>query len=220
MRFEFTLCIVLIISSPILSEQARAANSVEIVWISSTGSGTPGSSTIDAVAGDRLVAQVRITPDAGGVSGYATTLSFDADLADELDLVSATEMLPPPMALQLSPGVVRAMIESNGAQAGSVGEFEALNLSGGPTTGTMVAGELMFDVTANVATDGDDVTPGFSVIDGMGSNSYLGVTPVFVGAAVNLGATVVPSLSTSAMIVLALLLASFALLGTSIHQRC
>lgn len=155
-----------------------------------------------------------------GVSGYATTLSFDADLADELDLVSATEMLPPPMALQLSPGVVRAMIESNGSQAGSVGEFEALTFFGGPTTGTMVAGELTFDVTANVATDGDDVTPGFSVIDGMGSNSYLGVTPVFVGAAVNLGATVVPSLSTSAMIVLALLLASFALLGTSIHQRC
>jgi len=208
MNLRSFLAISLLILSPALAETARAT-SVEIVWTSTTGSGVPGGSSIDAVAGDRIIAEVRILPDTEGVRAYAVSVVFDSDMLNELDLVSATEFLPAQMEDNFSPGAVAATIESSNTAAGFVIEIEAVTLGNlGPTTGTMVAAELTFDVTANVTTDGNDVVPGaFNTGDGTGNNSLNLITPVFVGAAVNLGAPSVPILSTPALISMSLLMA-------------
>jgi hypothetical protein len=84
---------------PGVAQEAQAAIKVDVVWISTTGAGTPGGPSIDAAPGDQLVAEIRITPDGGGLAAYAISLEFDTDLGDELDLVSATEFLPGTMEL-------------------------------------------------------------------------------------------------------------------------
>ena len=64
----------------------------------------------------------------------------------------------------------------------------AASFAPGPTSGTFVAAELTFDVTANVSTDGDDVFSGaFNIAEdgGSGDNANAELTPVFGAARVN-----------------------------------
>jgi len=194
---------------------APAAVTIEFVWTSSTGAGVPGGASIAAVPGDQLVGEVRVTPDAGGVGAYSVSLAFDSDLGDELDLVGVSEFLPGVMEYNFSPGAVESTAESTGASAGSVDSIEAVVLTvPGPTSGSFVAAEVTFAVTANVATDGDDVFLGAfnSPVDGVGDNAYALVTPVFVHAAVDQGAVAIPSLSRPALVALPLCIALAALL--------
>jgi hypothetical protein len=185
---------------------AHAAASVAVVWTSTTGAGTPGSSSIDAAPGDQLVAEIRITADAAGVSVYGVSLEFDTDLENELDLVNATELLPAGMS-QLTSGVGSTQ-ESTAGQEGNALLFEAIKAGApGPTSTTVVAGQLTFDVTANVASDGDDVFSGkFGIQDGALDNAYTPFVPVFANASVNLLGAPVPSMSRPGMVVTALLL--------------
>ena len=203
-----TLFAVLLALTPGVVREAQAAIAVELVWTSTTGAGTTGGSSIDAAPGDQLVAEIRITPDSGGVAAYAVSLEFDTDLGDELNLVSFTEFLPAGMQASFSPGAVESAQESTGAQKGNVLTYESVTLSiAGPTSGTFVAGQVTFDVTANVTSDGNDVFVGpFNAnADGVGNNANVIVSPVFSGAAVNQVAAV-PTLSAWGMISMTLLL--------------
>ena len=200
------------------AQEAPAATAVGVVWTSTTGAGTPGGSSIDAAPGDQLVAQIRITPDGGGLAAYAVSLEFDTDLGDELDLVSVTEFLPGSMEFAITPGVDSTQ-ESTGAQKGYVYTYEAVTLTiPGPSGGTVVAGEVTFNVTPNVMSDGVDVLAGtFNInADGVGNNSNAIVSPVFSGAAVNSGAAAIPTLSEWGVIVMALLLLAT---GTIVWSR-
>jgi len=193
-----------------LSGDAQAATTVAFVWTSTTGAGTPGTSSIDAAPGDQLVGEVRITADAGGLVGYSVSLEFDTDLGNELDLVSATEPLPSGMNAHASSGVGSTQ-ESSAGQMGNVLSFDSLVLgSAGPTSGTLVAGVVTFDVTANVASDGADVFTGTFHVqrDGVGNNAYALVTPVFLNAAVNQlgGAPPVSGLLTPMLVVVSLVM--------------
>jgi hypothetical protein len=70
--------------------------------------------------------------------------------------------------------------------AENVGLFEASSFGGGPTSGTFVAGEVTFDVTANMRNDGADVFTGiFDPQDAVDNNAYALITPVFFNASVN-----------------------------------
>jgi MYXO-CTERM domain-containing protein len=182
------------------------------VWTSTTGAGTPGSSQIVAAPGDQLVGEIRVTPDAGGVGGYAVSLEFDTDLENELDLVSASETLPAGMDGNLSTGVVSPTQESTAGQVGRILSFEAVSLTAGPTSGTFVAGVVTFDVTANVANDGADVlTGGFNVdFDAVGDNANALVTPIYRSASVN-ASQPVPGLAPPILVALTLLLSLGAL---------
>jgi hypothetical protein len=166
---------------------ARAAVEVEVVWISTTGDGITGGASIGAEEGDQLVAEIRITPDAGGVSAYGISLEFDTDLKNELSLVSVTELLPTGMQFNLTTEDAASTQESSSSTKGHVLTIEAEALTTpGPTSGTFAVAHVTFDVTANVASDGDDVFTGsFGQQDGVGDNANQLVAPVFKDAAVN-----------------------------------
>lgn len=115
---------------------ARAQPTLELVWVSSTGSGTPGSSLIEASNGDTLVGQVRLTAGPEGIAGYAVSLEFDQALDDELDLVGATGFVPAGFDTNFLPNP-SSTSESSGSSAGSVYSFNAISASptpAGPST--------------------------------------------------------------------------------------
>jgi uncharacterized repeat protein (TIGR01451 family) len=137
---------------------------VEVIWTSTTGEGTPGSSAIVAAPGDELTAELLLTPAVVGLEGYGISIEFDTDLADELDLVSATGIAPtgiPPVG-----GNPESTQESSPSQRGNVLSFAA-----GPgelPVETLVIGELVLVVTENVLSDGIDVFSGvFTPTDGV-----------------------------------------------------
>ncbi len=204
-----TLFAVLLALTPGVVREAQAAIGVALAWKSTTGAGIPGGSSIDAAPGDRLVAEIIVTADGGGVAAIGTSLEFDFDLGNELDIDSVVEFLPLSMEFSITPGTVASTQESTGAQMGNVLTFEAVTLSiPGPTVGAFVLGEVTFDVTANVQTDGVDVRVGLFNLDadGVGNNANVIVNPVFSsGLAVNQVATI-PTLSEWGVIVMALLL--------------
>ena len=205
----FVLFLMLLFGAPTM---AAAQVQVALVWISTTGSGVTGSSDITASHGDALTAEIRVTADAAGVAGYAISLEFDRDLGDELDLVSTAEVdtvftTPNPLSA-MTVGVISTQ-ESSGSQLGNVIGYEGVTLFAAPVSQTFTIGTVTFVVTANVASDGDDLFTGaFSAeFDGIGNNANILVTDstVFGTASVNL-ASAVPALPPAAQIALLLLL--------------
>ena len=170
--------------------EVHAGTTVEIIWTATTGSGTPGSASIDAAPGDRLTGEVRISSsDRAGVAAYGISLSFDTDLGDELQLESVVELLPVGFTHNLTLGP-EATQESTAGQQGGIRTLEALSLvPGGTGLASAVAAEVTFRVTANVATDGEDVFTGaFSPgVDAVGDGDDVDITAavVFQGASVN-----------------------------------
>lgn len=71
--------------------QPAFATSIDLVWSSTTGSGTPGGASLDAQVGDRVGLTVMVVADAAGVSGASVSLEYDPSL---LAPVSVTELLP------------------------------------------------------------------------------------------------------------------------------
>jgi uncharacterized repeat protein (TIGR01451 family) len=137
---------------------------VEVIWTSTTGGGTPGSSAIEAEPGDELTAELWLTPAVVDLVGYELSIEFDTDLADELDLLSATGIAPtgiPPIG-----GNPQSTRESSPTQRGNVLSFAA-----GPgqlPAETLVIGEIVFVATENVLSDGLDVFSGvFAETDGV-----------------------------------------------------
>lgn len=168
---------------------ARAQTTVSFVWTGTTGAGTPGGVSIDAAPGDLLTGEIRIdTADPTGIAAYGISLAFDADLGDELDLESVTELLPAGFTHNLTPGP-QATHESTAAGQGAILTVEALSLAGGTGMAYAVAAEVVFRVTANVATDGTDVSTGilFYGVDaiGNGGDDDITSTATFQGASVD-----------------------------------
>jgi hypothetical protein len=178
--------------APGASGTAQAVVDVEFVWVSTTGSGTPGGSSIDADPGDELVGEIRISADPGGIFAYGVSLEFDPELGNELDFVSATEGLGP-FDANLTSGLTWNFLstaqESSAAQAGRVLTFEAVTYPGGsgPTAVSFIAGTMTVLVTGNVWTDGEDVVTGtfHTGVDGVGNNALQLVAPNFLTASVN-----------------------------------
>jgi hypothetical protein len=63
----------------IVASVASAAPSVSLVWTGTSGSGTPGSSSIASVVGDTLTLDILITADSDGVN--ASGVSYDLNTA-------------------------------------------------------------------------------------------------------------------------------------------
>jgi hypothetical protein len=205
MKLLFGICLTAILG---LASAAQAVVNVEVIWASTTGSGIVGGSSINAHPGDQLVAHIRVTPDAGGVAGQGSSIQFDVDLGDELNLLGVTELLPPGMEFNLNPGVESTQ-ESTEGQLGNVLSFESVAVSiNGPAAGSYVAAEVTFEVTANVVTDGADVFVGeFNDIDAMIDNGNAIITPAYGSASVDLAGSGVPALSAPSVVVASLLLA-------------
>jgi hypothetical protein len=110
------------------------------------------------------------------------------------------------MEYNLAPGV-NSTLESTPSTPGGVFSMEAVCLScDGPTVGTIVAGTVTFQVTANVANDGDDVLTGTfnDASDGLSNNALLPIEDaVFVSAIVNEGPLTIPALPHAGILVAA-----------------
>ena len=181
----------------ILPREAIAITIVDLVWIATTGSGVTGSSSIAAVNGDTLTAEVRVTADAAGIDAIALSLRFDATFDDELNLISATETCTVVSCGGMTPitSGVLGTVESTLASAGSVFTMEAGTLGTGPSNTTFTLGTVVFQVN-NVAADGVDVVPFFNPpIDGMLQNGG-----IFSDAAAFNGASVIPEPGTGLLV--------------------
>jgi len=71
--------------------QPAFATSIDLVWSSTTGSGTPGGASLDARVGDRVGLTVMVVADGAGVSGASVSLAYNPSL---LAPASVTELLP------------------------------------------------------------------------------------------------------------------------------
>lgn len=174
-----------------------SATTVGIRFTGTTGGGIIGTNSIDAAPGDVLTAIVGLTADAFGVSSYGVSVQYDIDLGDELDLLSATELLNAPFQFNSTVGCASTQ-ESSAAQLGNVLNCEAATFGAGPPPPpTVDIIELMFLVTGNVATDGFDIETGFFSVgfDGMFDNAGSPSSVTFGTASVN-----VPEPSTALLI--------------------
>jgi hypothetical protein len=162
---------------------ARTAHAVDvdIVWSSS---GTPD---ITASPGDTIYLLMNVTLTPGEtVTALGASIRFDEDLADELNLLFATEYSLSPLS-PLSAGV-NATQESTAGIRGHVFTCENAALSVVFTTpGTSLLCLIGFEVTGNAVTDGVDVTIGFfGPQDGALDDMNIAFTPTFgTGASVN-----------------------------------
>jgi hypothetical protein len=191
LRYRRALLAAVVAASACLAPEARAT-AVGITFTATDGSGTVGSDTISAAPGDLLTATVSLTADAAGVRVYGISTAFDVgpEFDDELDLVSATPIPTQPFENIFGCGTT---VESAlGGPAGSIPNCSAGAGPGdpGPVAQTIPILELVFRVTANVATDGFDIETGLFTVgfDGIFANNGddLGPTTVFGKAAVNL----------------------------------
>lgn len=188
-----------------------SATTIDITFTATDGLGVVGSNTISALPGDTLSASVSISADAAGVSSYGISMLFDTDFGDELNLISVNELLTAPFTFNVTPGCASTQ-ESSGAQAGNVLTCEAGTFGAGPSLATVDIMDLVFLVTANVATDGFDIETGVfnTGFDGIFDNVGGPVTPTFGQAVVDL--LLLPEPGTG-------LLVSLGLLGFALRSR-
>lgn len=167
---------------------ANATTVVDLLFTSRNGASIAPTASVAAQPGDRLGASLRVTADAGGVSSYSLSARFDGDLNDELDLVSATEVVSVAFEIDLSEGPVSTQ-ESSPTLAGEIFSLAALSVGPGVVDAPFEIAILEFLVTGNVASDGVDVVTGLfnapvdGLFDSMGANIASGA--VFRGGTVN-----------------------------------
>ena len=154
-------CLVLL--SALASIAQAQVPDVAIVWTASNGSGVPGSPHIEAEVGDQLTATVYLTAGSEGIQSYNVSVSFDTELADELDLVSATGFLPADFDVAIG-GNPASTQESSLSVPGQVVGFAAAadGLMAGPTESRFAIGEIVFEANTPVK-DGIDILPDLSV---------------------------------------------------------
>ena len=188
-----------------------SATTIDITFTATDGLGVVGSNTISALPGDTLSASVSISADAAGVSSYGISMLFDTDFGDELNLISVSELLTAPFTFNVTPGCASTQ-ESSGAQAGNVLTCEAGTFGVGPSLATVDIMDLVFQVTANVESDGFDIETGLfnAGFDGVFDNVGGPVTPTFGQAAVDLLLLQEPGTG---------LLVSLGLLGFALRSR-
>lgn len=158
----------------IVASTASAAPLVDLVWTGTTGSGTPGSSWIDATPGDTLTLQVIIDPNGSGTHGGSLGLQFDPS---SLQAISATECPSPPNAVvgectadgqiftPLAPGV---SLDNVG---GSLVRFDAFGVIAADAPLTI--GQAVFLYTGGVPLVATLYDPGIDgILDGIGVNHF------------------------------------------------
>lgn len=185
-----------LVASLLISSEAIAHHRVDIIWSATTGSGTPGGTTIVAADGDILTADILLTPDAteGGLQGYAISLRFDPLLGNELDLVSAVGMVPPIAGWVASGSNPASTLDSTVANVGEVNTFAADTGSAPFMTSQELIGQVQFSVN-NGVDDGIDVFSGlFSAGDGLVEPGGAPGNGIFNGASITPVASI-PTLS-------------------------
>jgi hypothetical protein len=154
---------------------ASAAPTISLTWTDTTGSGTTGGSSIDALAGDVVRLLITVNADANGLTFGGVSLGWDAgDLVggNALECPAPENSIPgtcsdgggfvPPFYSPFAPGVV--------VGAGSASSFDA----GGtppPITTSMFLGSIEFTVGATAAVEDVSIfyVPAIdSVNDGLG----------------------------------------------------
>lgn len=212
MRLRITSSLALYLALGIGIAAAADAQTVDAIWTATTGSGTPGGSTITAANGDVLDMTIFITAGPGGVREYSNiALSFDGNLDDELDLFPS----PGTSANELSPGFSNSLdppslteTDSSLSMSESVSPFDASNAPnpGEAPFNPFMIGMIQFKV-ANVSTDGIDAVVGFNppggfIFDNAGVD--VTVTYAFNAATVNAAAPpIVPVLGFGGLAALA-----------------
>lgn len=145
-----------------------SASTVNLRW---TGASDPGvlglgSNSVDVsgAAGPVLLTlDVILGADAAGISSGGLDLDFDTDGANELDLVSFTELSwenakASRNLTQLSPGIVRTQESGSGGPEGQIFGFEAFTLGGGPANLTITFARVVFQTDPlRARNDGDDI---------------------------------------------------------------
>lgn len=175
---------------------------VDLIWTATTGAGATGGSSIVAAPGDVLELTMFLTVDPPGTVGYKISLEFDRDGANELDLVSVVNPIPPGFTFSIP--LLTVSDSGTGGPTGRIHSFNALTsfpFPGPPAvSGTFAIGVVEFSVNGSVANDGDDVFSGFlnptiadGLLDATGAGNILVVD--FRGAAVN-----VPEPGTAALL--------------------
>jgi hypothetical protein len=197
----------------LLAPAARAAT-VDLVWTATSGGGVTGGSEITAAPGDTLTLTMRLTLGAGeSLSLYSASIRFDTDLADELDLVSVTELSPtdPNTSAQLTPfdtGPASTQESELGVQEGNVLSCEAFTLGAGITTaGAYDLCRFEFTVTDDVNRQDPNLESGLfnGSFDGFSDDDDLPFTPTFNGASVD-APLATPALGPAGSLLLASLL--------------
>ena len=180
-----------------------AETSIKLVWTGATSGGPLGSSSIVVPKHEvtTLTLDVVLEVDGRGASVVWTSLEFDRDLGNELNLLGHAEKywsnresgnLFRSLA-QITSGL-RTTVESSSASVGKLYSFEgSQRYRAGPKNTTLTFGRVVFSTNpANLAVDGPDIFSGLFAPDGSGSTDGIfdGVaTGVFPGA-VNISSTV------------------------------
>ena len=140
---------------------------------------------IAVTPGSLVTAQVRITAGPEGLSSYGVSLRFDNDL----DLVTATELLPTGLGFSHLTTGFELLSESSGQALGNIQSCEAVTFGAGVVDASFLACEIVFRANANLADDGEDLFVGLFAtgVDGLfaSNGSDLAATAVFANASVH-----------------------------------
>jgi hypothetical protein len=145
-----------------------SASTVSLVWTGASdpavvGIGTSVADVSGAAGPVLLTLDVMIGADAAGLSSAGLDLEFDTDGANELDLVSWSELSwanakASRTLEQLSPGIVRTQESGPGGPEGQAFGFETFTLGSGPANLTFAFARIVFSThPLRASTDGDDI---------------------------------------------------------------
>lgn len=188
--------------APGLAREAAASVEIGLEWVATSSvnpisTGTLGTPDYVGLPGDVVTAELVVSLGPGDtLSVVATSLEWDLDLKDELDLILASE----PPSIAFPNGALLTPItpepsgsqESDATQPGFVQTFETGTLTPPFAEGSVMfsIGTLEFELTTNLETDGHDLFPLFDGlgVDGASDEFFMDIGPsvVFHPASVNL----------------------------------
>ena len=188
------------------------ATTGSLIFTGTTGSGTTGTSEIDvsSTAVETLTLDVVLDVDSAGVCCGMLSVEFDADLGDEVDIVSIHELgwtnAKASQSLAQYGFGIRTSQESSGSVEGHIYGLEAFTYGLGPSNTTLTFARMVFRTKpANLRVDGEDISLGeFSPAgagndDGVFTNSTAGdgqrATVSYSGASINGGPVEVPAVT-------------------------
>jgi hypothetical protein len=164
---------------------ASAGAVVDLEWISTSNTSAAatagiGTDTLQAAAGDIVGLRMILSAGTEGITAWGISIRFDPDGGDELDISGVPEEFglhptvtctPFPFCFFNTPGRyftpgLEGFQESSNGSTGFAFSFEGEDTAGagGPlihTFGPFRIGEIVFEVTSNVASDGVDLDTGF-----------------------------------------------------------